>query len=363
IHFHVLQDVITKTDIEIVAFDPKEETNFAILVNVMRDFTSERTSVRVDLDGNIYAREQGEVFSRLFQSALERMAYQPHAAAILSRPVIEVGHLVERMPDGEFVAVTEALRKIVQRTPTTIALTYGDTEWNYQQLWDATTRIASLLSEQGVGKQDVVGVVLPRSFEQIATIVAILRIGAVCLPIDISYPVNRIELILEIADPMVVVTNATDTQLPVIARRLILKQGESGQVIENDEVVIVPDDAAYILFTSGSTGTPKGVTMPHKGLANLVKWQNKASSGAKVTSTLQFAPLSFDVSFQEIFSTLSSGATLHLINEIERRDPAVLLRLLDHKGVERIFLPYIALQQLAEAAVTLELFPGKLRIV
>ncbi|MDE9462049.1 amino acid adenylation domain-containing protein [Xenorhabdus bovienii] len=363
IHFHVLQDVITKTDIEIVAFDPKEETNFAILVNVMRDFTSERTSVRVDLDGNIYAREQGEVFSRLFQSALERMAYQPHAAAILSRPVIEVGHLVERMPDGEFVAVTEALRKIVQRTPTTIALTYGDTEWNYQQLWDATTRIASLLSEQGVGKQDVVGVVLPRSFEQIATIVAILRIGAVCLPIDISYPVNRIELILEIADPMVVVTNATDTQLPVIARRLILKQGEPGQVIENDEVVIVPDDAAYILFTSGSTGTPKGVTMPHKGLANLVKWQNKASSGAKVTSTLQFAPLSFDVSFQEIFSTLSSGATLHLINEIERRDPAVLLRLLDHKGVERIFLPYIALQQLAEAAVTLELFPGKLRIV
>ncbi|MEU5599622.1 non-ribosomal peptide synthetase [Streptomyces sp. NPDC020298] len=103
--------------------------------------------------------------------------------------------------------------------------------------------------------------------------------------------------------------------------------------------------------------------MPHRALDNLVAWQNRRASGAVGGATLQYAPLSFDVSFQEIFSTLCSGGTLHLVSEEQRHDMPGLLRLLDEQGVERVFMPYVALQQLAEASDALGLVPRGLRVL
>ena len=126
---------------------------------------------------------------------------------------------------------------------------------------------------------------------------------------------------------------------------------------------INPDDAAYVLFTSGSTGEPKGVTMPHRVLTNLIAWQNRRASGAVGGSTLQFAPLSFDVSFQEIFSTLCGGGMLRLVSEVQRKDPPALVRLVADDRIDRIFLPFVALQAFAEAACVSQTQLESLRVV
>ncbi|AOM41432.1 amino acid adenylation domain-containing protein [Xenorhabdus hominickii] len=363
IHFHVLQDVSSKTDIEILGFEPREETNFAILVNVMRDFAREQVSIRIDLDGNLYSREQGETFVSLFRLALEKIACWPHSAVTLSQSLSAQGNIIPSLSEEPFESIPILIRRAVESNPTSIAVTHGSNELTYEELWKVSASIALLLHERGVKMHDVVGVALPRSFEQIAAIIAILRIGAVCLPIDISYPASRIKLILDIAEPAVLITVPEVTELPNFERLLILEDAIIPKITVDIDTEVTPADIAYILFTSGSTGVPKGVAMPHRGLANLINWQNRISSGSQVLSTLQFAPLSFDVSFQEISSTLAAGSILHLIDESERRDPVALLRLLDRKAVERIFLPYIALQQLAETAVSLGLFPQKLRVV
>src|SRR5262249_43445647 len=124
--------------------------------------------------------------------------------------------------------------------------------------------------------------------------------------------------------------------------------GDAGEPLPAPEVI--PEHLAYVVYTSGSTGRPKGVAMSHGAISAMLLWQLRTSA-AGAGRTLQFPSLSFDVSFQEIFSTWWAGGTLVLVSEDVRRDPPVLARLLAAERVERLFLPFVALQQLAIAGV------------
>ncbi|MGN4078199.1 AMP-binding protein, partial [Burkholderia gladioli] len=184
--------------------------------------------------------------------------------------------------------------------------------------------------------------------------------GAAYVPLDPGYPADRLAWMLADSAPLAVLTHAPtagvagDTGVPEIAI----------------DIEAAPDDAedqarppraeaadaaslAYVIYTSGSTGRPKGVAMPHRALVNLLHWQASDSQrqGYRGGRTLQFAALGFDVAFQEIFSTLCTGATLELIPESLRFDFARLFEHIRARGIERIYLPYIALQGLAEAVV------------
>src|SRR6185369_4243597 len=112
---------------------------------------------------------------------------------------------------------------------------------------------------------------------------------------------------------------------------------------------VQPENLAYLVYTSGSTGRPKGVAMTHAAITAMLAWQLRTSA-AGGGRTLQFASLSFDVSFQEIFSAWAAGGAVVLVSEDVRRDPPALLALLAAERVERLFLPFVALQQLAVAA-------------
>ena len=103
-----------------------------------------------------------------------------------------------------------------------------------------------------------------------------------------------------------------------------------------------PDLAIYIIYTSGSTGWPKGVALQHSCLDNVAEWQATVSPSPDLR-TAQFAPLNFDVSFQEIFGTLCGGGTLVVVPERLRRESAELLDWLCEHRIQRLFLPYVAL--------------------
>ena len=111
------------------------------------------------------------------------------------------------------------------------------------------------------------------------------------------------------------------------------------------------EDLAYVMFTSGSSGRPKGVAMPHRPLVNLLSWHARHPRLGLPARTLQFAPVSFDVSLQDIVATWCTGGTVVMIDDDTRRDPMALRQFIEQHAIERLYLPAAALNSLAQAHV------------
>ena len=182
-------------------------------------------------------------------------------------------------------------------------------------------------------------------------LLGILKAGAGYVPLDPAYPQSRRDFMCAGSQVRLILTQTSlASQIPPSVEALCLDTEWPPHSKATPLVSSPTDDGAfYVIYTSGSTGTPKGVEMGRPAIANLVAWQGKASIRPDVR-TAQFAALGFDVSAQEIFSTLCGGGTLVLVPEALRFDPVGLIQFLDKHGVERLFLPFVALQQLAEAA-------------
>ena len=251
---------------------------------------------------------------------------------------------VEQTPDAIAVVV-----------PAIASLHSQDQQLTYQELNSRANLLAHHLQQLGVGANVLVAINLTRSLDMAIAILGILKAGGAYVPLDPAYPKERLAFML------------ADTQAPVVLTKADLVAGlpkhkacvvcldTDWEVISrnsnaNPTSSVTLDNLTYVIYTSGSTGTPKGVALEHRSLSNLISWQLQSTLNS-TARTLQFASLSFDVSFQEIFSTWCAGGTLVLISEELRRDAASLLEFINNQKIERLFLPFIALQHLAEAAV------------
>ncbi|MGH8019773.1 MAG: amino acid adenylation domain-containing protein [Opitutaceae bacterium] len=270
-------------------------------------------------------------------------------------------------------SLADLFEQQAKTSPESVAVEFGAERLSYRELDEESGRLAARLIAAGVGADAPVAISLERSIELLVSVLAVLKAGGACVPVDPAYPGPRREYILKdsgarwmIADP------AAPESLPSRAGL----QGTGGlQVIEpraareepvtpaQPQAAQTPDGdmLAYIIYTSGSTGQPKGVMFPQRALLNLIAWQVKRPGFASGARALQFASLSFDVSFQEIFATWASGGTVVMIGDVDRRDPATLLQRLVEGGINRLFLPFVALRSLADAAVASGRFPAALR--
>ena len=246
------------------------------------------------------------------------------------------------------------------KTPEATALIFGDKQLTYIELNNKAEQLAAAIAAQSTDTF-IAGISTGRSVETITSVIAVLKSGKAYLPLDPSYPKERLEQIIKDSGIDICVCNVADAPkfkgLPV---KLIFAD-ENNECIKKQ--IKYSNSAAYVLYTSGSIGTPKGVAMGHTALANLLSWQEKNSLSAPGFNTLQFAPLTFDVSCQEIFATLTTGGTLVLVSDEMRVEPALLLRYITKNKINRIFLPFVILQYLAEAAVADNYYPDSLQEV
>ena len=245
----------------------------------------------------------------------------------------------------------------MEKIPEAVALIHNSQSLTYWELNQQASGLADYLREMGIVPGAIVGIFVERSISQIVAVLAVLKVGAAYLPLDPAYPQQRLAFMIEDADPSAILTlEKLRSQLIELYR--LEKHGppivliEQGKLFAPEEIKSSPllpvNSRTYVIYTSGSTGHPKGVEMEHQSLMNLIRWQVSQAGEGQAPRTLQFASLNFDVSFQEIFSTLSSGGSLVLVDENMRSDPAQLVRLIEDSQIERLFLPYDALNSLAQ---------------
>ncbi|GAB2810419.1 amino acid adenylation domain-containing protein [Streptomyces daliensis] len=268
--------------------------------------------------------------------------------------------------------VHDLVRRTALTHPGRTAVTDTDgSALSYGELAERTRRLAHVLRGHGVGPDVPVPVRLTRSADVVVAMLAAFEAGGAYAPVDPAWPTARMALVLEKLGATVCVTDGEPAREYGVDGVLAVPPGghpaapETGEAPEESappaSPALHPDHLAYVLHTSGSTGTPKSVAMTHRGLSRLIGWQT--ASGPTGLTTLNFTAMGFDVTFQEVLSTLATGGRLCLVAEEVRRDPERLLATLDTQSIERIFLPYVALQQLAKAAERTGRVPRSLRHV
>ena len=224
-------------------------------------------------------------------------------------------------PDGGVHRLFEAM---AARDPNRVAVVDGDAVVTRSELDARAERLAALLRGRGVGREQHVALLMDRSIAAVVAMLAVLKAGAVYVPLDPDYPAARLELILgDTAAPCLLTlpahaaqAHALSAQVPSLRQVLELREdGSCVEAVERSALAqgfdALPGQAAYVMYTSGSTGTPKGVTVTHRGIARLVHAPRFVELG-EADTVLQLAPLGFDASTLEIWGALCNGARLVL---------------------------------------------------
>jgi len=373
-HFHVFQDALGIDGCELVDWQTYEETNFNMLANFGLHPVSGRLFVKIDYNTQKLHPEQIQLFIDYGLRILQQMV--EHADACIDYQQLQPAAALPTIAPSQEANLLTKLEQQVREKPEHIAIRHDNQQWNYQTLFDDCQQLSHHLVQQGIRANSRIAILTERGYPQIIALLATLNTGSAYVPLDNSYPVSRLTMVLEDARPDLIIVDQSNLpllqQLTSSAPVMVLEEHQSQitqQPITPLPQAINAETTAYILFTSGSTGRPKGVAMPHGALANLIDWQEQESanllqpSPQQGAATLQFSPIGFDVSFQEIFSTLTTGGELVLVDQHTRLDPAQLLDTLITYRVQRLFLPYVALLHLAETALHKQHYPEALRQV
>ncbi|WP_158924330.1 non-ribosomal peptide synthetase [Streptomyces broussonetiae] len=341
-----------------------------------------RHGLAIDLHANGDVYEPGDVdrhgarFEHLL-AELARSAPERSLGRIEVATPAERDSLVHGLNDTgrDLATLTALLEAQTTRTPEAEALAFDDETLTYRELHTRANRLAHRLIDLGIGPEDRVAVALNRSVDLVVALLATLKSGAAYVPVDPGHPRDRIEYVLDDAQPVAVLTTTgTAAHLPATdcprlclddpGTRTDLDRYPGTDPTDRDRTTALRSShPAYLIYTSGSTGRPKGVVVPHAGIFNRIQWMQGQYRLGGEDRILQKTPSGFDVSVWEFFWPLVEGATLVVARPDGHKDPGYLAEIIREQRISTLHFVPSMLQAFLARAPFVEPFPALRRVV
>ncbi len=222
-----------------------------------------------------------------------------------------------------------------EQTPDAIAVVFQNEQVTYQELNNRANQLAHHLQKLDAGTESLVGICMERSVEMVIALLATLKSGAAYVPLDPTYPAERLAFLLQDAGISVLLTQEhLLTVLPQHSTHVLCNDTAIGQESRTNPLCkTLPGNVAYLIYTSGSTGKPKGVMISHEGICNRLLWMQEAYHLTGTDRVLQKTSFSFDVSVWEFFWPLLVGARLIMAEPEGHKDSAYLVKLIAEQQI------------------------------
>ncbi|MDW3192770.1 MAG: amino acid adenylation domain-containing protein [Cytophagales bacterium] len=253
----------------------------------------------------------------------------------------------------EHQTVISLFEKQVEEQPDEMALVYSDRSLTYRELKDQVDQLAQyLVQEVGLQPEEVVGCMTGRDSWSVVALLAVMKVGGVYLPLELTLPNKRLVYITDNSQCQVVLTHKE--QLDLLKENAISAVDVSAISLDGFDATHI-DDAAragYLVYTSGSTGNPKGVLGTQVCLHNLICWQHEQFQTQRGLKSLQYAAQGFDVALQEMLFSVVFGGTLYGVSDEVKSDPSLLAGVIAKHKIELITMPFAGLNLMLSNADT-----------
>lgn len=313
---------------------------------------------------DLYDEDAAAQLARHYIALASAVAKAPHITLAELDPldVQEREHILELSRSEAASPQALPLHRLFERqaaqVPHRIAVEMEDRTYTYSELNERANRMAHALERSGIRPGCRVALLMKRSCDMIAAMLAVLKAGAAYVPIDPQYPEERIRFMLQDTETQAIIAAAPTRELcsRIIEEHIIVMDldkpdadwmGESGQNLDVEES---PDDLAYIMYTSGSTGRPKGIMTSHRNVARIAVHTDYVHITESDT-LLQLSNYAFDGSTFDIYGALLNGARLTLVGEEEAADIWKLTELIEAKGVTVFFVTTALFNTLVDHAL------------
>lgn len=362
-----------------------DRTNYPLGVSI--DDLGQVFSLNLQVDDSLQAQDVMDVYLRALEVLVQALQQKQSGsgadllqvsllpAALRQRQLQEwataTGVADAARPPLPQLSLPQLFARQVARAPQALALVCGEQRLSYAELDVRSSQLAHYLLAQGVVREQMVAMCLPRSVDMVVAILAILKAGAAYVPLDPAYPQARLAFILqEVQARHVLTCSSLRPNLPLENAAQVLELDklqmqlaqQPGHAPDLHAIGLLPQHLAYVIFTSGSTGKPKGVQVEQRGVARLVL-NPDYFPGTPATIMLQHCSISFDVGSQEVLGPLLTGGRL-VLHEGETRDMQALLQTVLREQVNTMclsaaFLPALVAHtaELAAAPDAAQTFP------
>ncbi|MFD5068673.1 amino acid adenylation domain-containing protein [Streptomyces sp. NPDC058369] len=303
--------------LDLTGVDITDATHYALTVIVI---PGDEITIGLGYQPGAFDADTVRDYGRWLHHLLREITEDPARPALVL-PALDAGERARMLRTGtEIVAAKERGHWLeefaawVRRKPGAEALVCRDRSLSYDELDRQANRLAHALIAQGVRPQDPVAVLIGRDIEMTVALFGVAKAGAVYVPMDASYPRERLAFMFDDISPAAVVT--TGAELPVDRDVPVLRLDDPATLASvpdtdpADARARLTDDAlAYVIYTSGTTGRPKGVGVTHRGVPDLIALQEEVVGVSEHDRYLHFASTSFDVAFWQTMVPLLSGGT------------------------------------------------------